>query len=402
MVNLRHVVRSGFAAAVLLGVGTMGAVAQQATPEASPAVSGLPPLPAGCTVVADGFISPRFVAIGADGTAYVSENGFGGDEEFVDPLAAPPPSEDAATPGVPIDPATPLAEQEAAAAPLANRGYTGRVSSVAPDGTVTVLVEGLASYSGGVGPHGIVAAPDGMVYVAVGGQGVLAGLEQLDGENSIHRIDPATGETSIVAELGSYEVANNPDGTDVNPNLYGLGLGPDGMLYVNDAGGNAIYRVDPATGDFSLIGLVPLFDQGGTVRQPVPTGLAVSPDGTIHISILSEGWPAEEPGIYAVTSDGTLTGVGGGLFYAVALTAAGDGSVYVTQIFSGFEGPAPLPGNVLRLLPDGTTEVVLDGLLLPHGGAFDADGNLYLTVGSIFMGPDGPPGQLLRCEGVAA
>ncbi len=65
-------------------------------------------------------------------------------------------------------------------------------------------------------------------------------------------------------------------------------------------------------------------------------------------------------------------------------------------------GPAPLPGNVLRLLPDGTAEVVLEGLLLPHGGAFDADGNLYLTVGSIFMGPDGPPGQLLRCEGVAA
>jgi len=104
----------------LLRLATTGASAQQATPEAPPVASGLPSLPAGCTVGADGLSSPRFAAIGADGlssprfaaigadgTVYVSENGFGGDEEFV--------------------------------------GYTGRVSTVAPDGRVAVLVEGLAS-----------------------------------------------------------------------------------------------------------------------------------------------------------------------------------------------------------------------------------------------------------------
>ena len=31
----------------------------------------------------------------------------------------------------------------------------------------------------------------------------------------------------------------------------------------------------------------------------------------------------------------------------------------------------------------------------------DADGNLYLAVGSIVTGSEGPPGQLLRCESIA-
>ena len=57
------------------------AMAQDAaTPVAEDAGMGLPPLPEGATVVAEGLFNPRFIAFGDDGTLYITENGVGGDE----------------------------------------------------------------------------------------------------------------------------------------------------------------------------------------------------------------------------------------------------------------------------------------------------------------------------------
>ena len=86
---------------------------------------------------------------------------------------------------------------------------------------------------------------------------VVQSRSAADGTGEVSVVDLATGEAAQVAELGSFELENNPDGTDVNPNLYGMDLGADGLLYVNDAGGNTLYSVDPATGEFALVGVVP-------------------------------------------------------------------------------------------------------------------------------------------------
>ncbi len=68
---------------------------------------------------------------------------------------------------------------------------------------------------------------------------------------------------------------------------------------MNDAGGNAVYRVDPASGDFSLLAVIPTAGKlpGGeglsgadAERQPVPTGLALG-DGVAFVGLLSESWP---------------------------------------------------------------------------------------------------------------
>lgn len=423
---IRHVVRSGFAAAMLMGMAITGTTAQEATPEASPVAPSLPP---GCAVVADGLRAPRFVAIAGDGTMYVTEAGLGGAEVFPDPLAAeasgeatPVPqislasplaeaAEAAATPGPAVASGTPLAEQEATAAPTQTRGYSGRVSKIAPDGTQSVLAEGFASYSGGVGPSGIAIGPDGQIYIAVGGSAVLAGLKPLDTENTVIRIDPATGEVTAVAELGQYEVDHNPDGTDVNPNLYGVTFGADGMLYVADAGGNTIYRVDTATGDYSLFAIIPGLAPSGDAtpvdpsavdRQPVPTGLKANAAGELYVPLLSEAWPKDATSLYRIATDASLTSVADGLYFAVALSFGPDDTAYVTQLFTSVEGGQPGPGAVFRIGSDGTAEPVLEGLAFPHGTAFDAEGNLYVVTGSVVTGPGGPPGQLLRCEGVAA
>jgi hypothetical protein len=388
MVQIR-IARLATMAALIVGL-VVGArtVAQEATPEVQVA---LPPLPEGCEVVADDLLGPRFVAVADDGTLYVTETGTGGDE-----VIPPPPIEGGA--------ATPMPAEEEA--PPATRGYTGQVTVVAPDGTQALLSTNFASYSNSIGPHGITIGPDGLIYMTVGGPGIAAGLEPLTGEDTVFVIDPATGQPTPLAEIASYEAANNPDGTDVNSNLYGLEFGDDGLLYVADAGGNVIYQVNPATGEFVVFAVVPGLSAltGATPeadaedRQPVPTDLVLLPDGALQITLLSQEWPADAPSILRLETDGSFTPVASGLTMAVAQTIGPDGATYVTQLWTSFGPEGPGLGNIVRVDADGSTEVVLDDLFLPHGTAFDADGNLYVATGSVF--PAAPTGQVLRCEGI--
>jgi sugar lactone lactonase YvrE len=53
-----------------------------------------------------------------------------------------------------------------------------------------------------------------------------------------------------------------------------------------------------------------------------------------------------------------------------------------------------------RVSEDGTQEVVVGGLMLPNGIAFEADGSLLVITGA--TSPGEPMGTLLRCEGIAA
>ena len=388
--NRRQVAIASAAGAVAISGAAVlrPAFAQEASPEASPAEGGppMPPLPEGATVVAEGLWNPMDLAFGDDGTLYIAESGVagGGDEG---PGAAATPNPDGSLPMGP--------------APL----VPAQVSQVAADGTQSVLT----TEAGGVG----IDVFDGAVYVSQGGGSVGAGFAPQPAENTVSAVDLASGEVRLVANLGEYEVENNPDGTDVNPNLYGLGVTDDGTIYVADAGGNTIYAVDAATGDFSLFAVVPnLTDLTGATptaeeaamqpgpRQPVPTGVAIDAGGYINISLLGEGWSG--PSILAYAPDGTYTEGVSGLSMIVDIALGPDGLLYASQLTADFSGEMPAPGNVLRINADGSIEPVVEGLLLPHGIAFDADGNLFVSVNSIISGPDAPLGMVLRFDGVAA
>lgn len=403
--------------ALLLGLalGSTPAAAQEGTPDA-----GGPPLPPNCSAIAENLINPRYVAVADDGTVYVTENGTGGDEllDIAEPGSEAEESADAgASPAVEIveDAATPEASAEQGPPPT--RGDTGQVTKIAPDGTQSVLATGLPSYSIGAGPHGIVVADD-QIWVAIGGVAISVSLVPLPNENSILRIDPASGEVTLVAELGSYEADNNPDGTDVNSNIYGLALGADGRLYAADAGANTIYSVDPASGEFSLVGVIPgpalpgeAAADGATpaageevvARQSVPTGIAVGPDGTLYAALLAgEPNPPGSTTIVSVATDGTVEDIGTGLTWLVGVAVAPDGTVYGSQLSDNLEAEQPEPGSVQRIGTDGAPEPVLEGLVLPHGITVDGDGNLYVVTNSLVLGPGAPQGQVLRCDGVGA
>ncbi|MDQ3043707.1 MAG: ScyD/ScyE family protein, partial [Chloroflexota bacterium] len=281
--------------------------------------------PAGCEVVADGLMNPRQLAIATNGTLYVTEAGTGGDEvldlagpeEEIDPAASPAADAEAS-------PAAEAAPEE----PPVTRGTTGQVTAVSPDGTQSVVADGLPSYSIGVGPVGIVLG-DGMMYVSIGGL-YAPELEPLPNQNAVVAIDLASGEVTNIADLGPFEIENNPDGTDINPNLYGMDIGADGALYVADAGGNTIYRVDPALSEVALLGVVPSpafpadlaapapADSGTPSAEepealhPVPTGIDVGADGNVYVGLLGAFVPGAGSVLIA-QADGTFVEAATGL-----------------------------------------------------------------------------------------
>jgi preprotein translocase subunit Sec61beta len=321
-------------AGVMLGVPAASAVMAQDATSVGDAGPGLPPPPEGSTVVAEGLWNPRFLAFGDDGTLYITENGIGGDEVIDNPFIGT--SEVEGTPA-----ATPVAED--AGPPPSTRGYTGQISQVTADGTQSVVVEGLVSYSDGAGPNGIALGPN-EIYFAIGGISVGAGAEPLPEENTVNRYVLGADAPELIAALGVFEVENNPDGTDVNPNLY----------------------------------------------------------GTTYVALLSEFWPEGAPSVLSLQPDGTFAGAGGPLMFNVAVTIGPDGLVYASQLFSFTEGATePGPGSVVRITADSVIEPVVENVMMPHGTAFDAEGNLYVAINSLVSGPGFAGGQVIRIDGVA-
>jgi plastocyanin len=398
--NLKRLAMSAGMVAGLLSAGPVVAL-QDATPAGGP--GGMMPLPQGCSVVADGLVNPRYVAVAEDGTLYITEAGAGGDE-----MVTPP-----------ADSASPAAGGEMGEMPSIMRGSSGQVTMVSPDGEQSVIATGLPSYA--VGPAEISGVGDLLVdgdsvIMAVGGAGpATAFADPLPYENSVVSLDPATGEMTLLADIGAVERELNPDPYNIDSNLYGLALGADGDYYVNDAGGNATYRVPSGGGEPELVAVHPgieipadqappggnPFRGGANEIDPVPTDIVAGADGSLLSGLLSGApFPAGAAKVVSIAADGTLGEVATGLTMVVGVAVGPDGHLYATQFSTDMlSGDMPAPGNVVRVLEDGTQEVVVDGLMLPNGIAFDQDGNLLVVTGA--TGPGMPMGQVLSCEGIA-
>ena len=138
----------------------------------------------------------------------------------------------------------------------------------------------------------------------------------------------------------------------------------------------------------------------------MPTGVAPNPAGGVYVGNLSGGpFPQGAARVVRVSPGGQIGEAGAGLTAVVGVAVGPDRQLYVSEIFSQFDlstqPPTPRPGRVRRVLPDGTSQVVLEGLATPNGIAFDRAGNLYVAVNTAFT-PPGAQGQLLRCERIAS
>jgi sugar lactone lactonase YvrE len=336
------------------------------------------------TLIASGFNGPQGVLVDPDGNVWVIDSGMGGDQVMEVP------GEDGAMTTVSL-------------------GKTARIVKVAADGTQTDVAMlpslYLADRQETLGGARL-ALLDGALYATSAGWN-MPDSDPLPLFAAVVRVD---GETvTQVAETWTVEKTNNPDGTLVDTHPYGLTAGPDGWLWVADAGANDLLRVNPETGEVVVVasfgGLPVPFEnpaRGGAMEtDPVPTAVAFDADGYAYVSLLSGGpFIPGSAKVLRVSPMGEVSDYATGLTMITDLVRGPDGELYAIQ-FGTFteEGPVPNSGALVHIKEGEASEVVVGELPFPTGLAFDADGNAYIAVNGV-----GAPGSgaVIRLDGVAA
>lgn len=338
-------------------------------------VSAQPPMPEieGGTIVATGFNGPQGISVDADGNLWVIDSGLGGDEDVQ------------------------FVSMETGEPVTTKMGATARIVMVTPDGEqtdVAALPSLLAAETEVLGGARL-AWLDGTLYATSAGWVGGAG-DRPDLFASVVRVDE--GDVTEVANLWAFEEANNPDGLILESHPYGITAGPDGALWVADAGANTLLRVDPDSGDAELVatfeGLPGPFPNparnDAMEADPVPTAVAFDSMGGMYVSLLSGGpFIPGSAKVLQVTPEGEVSDYAVGLTMLTDLQYGPDGALYAVQ-FGMFteQGPVPNAGAVLRIHEGDASEVLVSGLPFPTALAFDADGNAYVTVNGV-----GAPGS---------
>jgi hypothetical protein len=330
------------------------------------------PVVADVQVVMNGLDSPRGLAFDPRGALYVAEAGRGG------------------------GPDAPSIVQRG------TRFYYGTTGAVSRlwNGRQERVVSGLPSLAmadgtRGTGPSDVSFRGAGQAYVTIGLEGdpALRGLlgDAGSGFGQLIRAK-LNGHWEPVASIADYEAAVNPDGRVRDSNPYSVLTARDGEEVVVDAGGNSLLQVGQ-DGSISTLAVIPPLPPGQAVsNDPVPTSIAVGPDGAYYVGSLSGApfrdgaanvyrvVPGEEPAVFL-----------GGFKMIVDLAFDAAGDLYVLQHASGATGMTG-PGSLVRVAPDGTRSTVLGGLNKPTSVAVGPDGAVYVTTDGLSPGA----GQVLR------
>jgi sugar lactone lactonase YvrE len=305
------------------------------------------------TVVIGGLDAPRGLTFGPDGKLYVAEAGSGGDEQS----AWVPPFQ------------------------TAKFGPTGRILKI-DGGQSSVAASGIQSVA--LGPASEVTGVNDLAFV---GQTLYAIVGQANplptGNQSVKSTlvkVTADGKTETVADLGKYESDNNPDGTVPDSNPFGLAVGPDGNLYVADAGGNDLLKVTPSGQITTAM---------AWKDNPVPTTVAFDRNGRTLVSFLSHApFLVGSSRLERLTSGGSSEVIVPALTMVVDLKIGPDGMPYLLQHSSEFVLNPPPPkqtpnsGRVLRVGPNGLEEMA-GGLNFPTKMTFGPDGALYVSNNAV-------------------
>lgn len=318
--------------------------------------------PTDVQVYATGFVNPKGMAFGPDGTLYVAEAGAPGDVVVA------------------------LPSGYGGNGPI---GRNGRVSRVRPGGQREDFITGLPNIGiyGGIEMIGAaaVASLNGQLYEVAGAHMTVSPV--------LARVGPDGGLTPV-ADVGAFNKANPPPPSngDALPTGNPFDLVPlGGALYISDGNYNRILRATP-DGALSVV--------AQWENSPVTVGMAAGPDGNLYVAQFSpEPYVKGSARVDRVTPDGKVTeGVVKDLTNAIDVAFAPDGTMYVLQFVSQFDAARrryfPAGGMVLRVGAGGSTTPVITNLNFPTAMLFGPDGALYVNnYGN--EGNDGR-GQVLR------
>jgi hypothetical protein len=341
-------------------------------------------------------------------------------------------------------------QQSPPATPAATRDAVGE--------EFTVIARNLAH------PRGFTWGPDGGLYVALAGDGLTQPAEggeapstRPDAPPSVVRIE--NGEAiPVVHGLPSTQ---DPYGDVMGPADVGF-LG-DQLYVLQDAAGevadvglsfpNGLYAaerdgsprmvssqtayvgVNPADNTYHILELGEPFamvadqegkgfwvadaNQGlvlhvlpeGTLRvvadisldHPVPTAIALAPDGGVYVGFLGPGPHMDgDCKVIKVTPDGVVYDFWTGLTMVTGLISTPDGTLYALEMATGntAEPPNIYPhtGRVVRQTGPSSMEEVVTGLNYPISMGIGPDGGMYISLPAIAT--DGEMGSIIRVDPV--
>ncbi|GAB2564660.1 ScyD/ScyE family protein [Spirosoma areae] len=189
----------------------------------------------------------------------------------------------------------------------------GQVSVITPSGARFPVITGfISALSPENSPEGLnhLAYKDGKLYIL---HAITDFLYVADVSSFVPGVSAPIAAGSLTSfDIGTFvknAYPNAPDPKDSNP--YNLTFGPNGDLFITDAGGNAIVRRDKNNGNLSIYAIFPdapnptMPRVGPPTIDPVPTGIVF--DGTNFLVSTLHGFPFP-PGIakiYQVSGTGT-------------------------------------------------------------------------------------------------
>jgi hypothetical protein len=334
----------------------MGLMVMGASITPARAQGEMPPLPG--ELIAGELSAPRGLAFDAAGNLLVAVAGTGGESEFM--MAGP--------------------EGETAT----RAGLSGRVLSIAPDGTVADLITGFPSYAMGMETLGLYRIiPNGAsLWLVFSGAG--AANSGAFWQDSVVELDAETLAVKTVINLNDFESMHDPDGNGYDTNVADIAWDADGTLYIVDAGGNDLLSWTAEDG----LQLVHAWTD-----NPVPTSIEIATNGDLYIGFLGAGL-APGAGKIEHWSGGELAETFDGLNTVSDILLDGD-TLYAVQL-TIFTEQGPGPGSVVTVSADGVTPVA-EGLIAPFGITKGPDGALYVTFGTLAFAP-GMTGGVVRIE----
>ena len=251
---------------------------------------------------------------------------------------------------------------------------TGKVVVITPNGRQYDAIINLASYAN-VTSHELqgtvhILRNGGTLYVLSGDYLYRADVSHFTpGDKPLDANHlPSEDIAGVISRIPS---ANNPE-HDSHP--YNLTIGPNGDLYITDAGANAILHRKGAN-DYSVLAEFPAIANssfpglGGPTVQAVPTSIRFDGKDFLVTTLTGFPFPEGQATIYKVSLSGNVSVYQSGLTMLVDQAAGHFSNHIVVQYASSFNpasGFAPNSGSLLWV--DGSTTVVLaDGLNQPVG-----------------------------------
>jgi sugar lactone lactonase YvrE len=177
-----------------------------------------------------------------------------------------------------------------------------RIRTIAPNGAVTTLAgSGREGFADGTGTGAEFKHPTG---IAVDGAGIVYVADT--GNRRVRRITPE-GDVSTLAGSGIQGFAEGPAASAQFDGIFGIAVDEGGAVYVADTGNHLILAIRPDGIVATLAGsTVKGFADGmGTAAQfDNPTGLAVDSAGTVYVG--------DSDRIRKIRADGAVTTLAGG------------------------------------------------------------------------------------------